>query len=349
MSWSFPIGRLLGSEVRIHATFFLLLLWVGASAWGIGGAGAALSNILFVMALFACVVAHEFGHALMARRFGIRTPDITLLPIGGLARLERMPDRPFQEIAVALAGPLVNVVIAAALWLAGFGPSTSLALETSAGAFASALLSVNILLVLFNMIPAFPMDGGRVLRGVLAIFLPRLRATLFAVRIGQAFALAFAAYALWSGNFLLGLVALFVFLAGNAELGQMKSRAALSDLSVGDAMLRDFTHLSPDAPVSAAAELVRSSDQSIFPVVGRDGKLAGFVEADAILEADGGGRIADVMEADVMSLPMSRPAGHLLDVLGERHAIGVTGPSGRLVGYVTQGSAARLLRRRAAR
>ncbi|RME18788.1 MAG: site-2 protease family protein, partial [Alphaproteobacteria bacterium] len=111
MNWSFPIGHLFGSEIRVHVTFFLLIAWIALAGWSEGGAAAALVNVLYVLVLFACVVAHEFGHALTARRFGIRTPDVTLLPIGGVARLERMPERPGQEVLVALAGPAVNVVI----------------------------------------------------------------------------------------------------------------------------------------------------------------------------------------------------------------------------------------------
>ena len=111
MSWSFPIGHLFGSELRVHATFFLLLAWISAAVWIESGPAAAAVSLVYVLALFACVVAHEFGHALTARRYGIRTPDVTLLPIGGVARLERMPEKPGQEILVALAGPAVNVAI----------------------------------------------------------------------------------------------------------------------------------------------------------------------------------------------------------------------------------------------
>ncbi|MCE0504948.1 site-2 protease family protein [Roseivivax sp. GX 12232] len=347
MAWSFRIGRLLGSELRVHATFFLLLLWIGVSAWGSGGPAAAALNITFILLLFACVLAHEFGHALMARRYGIRTPDITLLPIGGLARLERMPERPGQEIAVALAGPAVNVGIALVLWLAGFGPMTQATdLGGTLAGLMGGLLSVNILLVIFNMIPAFPMDGGRVLRGVLAIFLPRLRATRYAVRLGQGLAVLFAAYALWTGSFLLGLVALFVFFAGNAELTEMRARSRFDHLSVGDAMIGEFTHLSPEAPAGPAAELARSSPQDIFPVIGPDGRLGGFATPDALLRAPAAARVSEVMSPEAPSLPMSRPAVQLITLLDQYPAVGVTGPSGRLLGYVTRESAARLFRQR---
>ncbi|QFS83318.1 Putative zinc metalloprotease Rip3 [Roseivivax sp. THAF40] len=354
MTWSFPIGRVLGSEVRIHGTFFFLLAWIAITAFNTGGLTGAVLNLVFILALFACVVAHEFGHALMAKRFGIRTPDITLLPIGGLARLERMPDRPGQEIAVALAGPLVNVVIAGLLFIAGVRPGFAVLGDASgAGAILGGLLSVNVLLVLFNMIPAFPMDGGRVLRGALSIFLPRLRATKVAVRVGQAFAVLFAAYGFWTGSFMLPLIAVFIFFAGNAELGEMSARAKVADLSVGDAMISDFTHLSPEAPLAAAAELSESGDQDIFPVIGSDGRLQGFVTRDALHEKRPQGehplRVRDLIETEPPSLPQSRGADALFDVLSEAPAIGVTGPSGRFVGYVTQAQAVALLRRRRGR
>ena len=167
MSWSFPIGRLFGSEIRVHVTFLLLLAWIGIAHYQQGGTQAAIQGIAFILALFACVIAHEFGHALTARRYGIRTPDITLLPIGGLARLERMPEKPSQEILVALAGPAVNVVIAAVLILfmnSRFDMEALQRLDNPGLSFIVRLASVNIFLVLFNLIPAFPMDGGRVLR-----------------------------------------------------------------------------------------------------------------------------------------------------------------------------------------
>ncbi len=354
MTWSFPIGRMLGSEVRVHGTFLFLLAWIAVTAYSTGGAVGAILNVAFILALFACVVAHEFGHALMARRFGIRTPDITLLPIGGLARLERMPDRPGQEIAVALAGPLVNVVIAGMLFIAGVRPGFAVLGDASGlDAILGGLLSVNVLLVLFNMIPAFPMDGGRVLRGALSIFLPRLKATKVAVRTGQVFAVLFAAYGVWTGSFMLPLIAVFIFFAGNAELGEMAARARVADLSVGDAMQADFTYLSPEAPVAAAAEMSDSSDQDIFPVIGTDGRLRGFVTREALHAAprqgDPAPRVRDLIDHAPKTLPQSRGADALFDLLSEAPAIGVTGPTGRLVGYVTRAQAMALLSRRRGR
>lgn len=227
MTWTFPLGRLFGSDVRVHATFFLLLAWIAAGAWIVGGPAAAAGNLLFVLALFACVLAHEFGHALMARRFGIATPDITLLPIGGLARLERMPDKPRQEIAVALAGPAVNVVIWAVLTLI-LGAKTEisglLALQDPAQGFLGRLAAINLFLVIFNMIPAFPMDGGRVLRAVLALAMPRVAATRIAATAGQVLAFLFGFLGLTIGNPILVLIAIFVFLAAAAESGDVALR-----------------------------------------------------------------------------------------------------------------------------
>jgi Zn-dependent protease len=189
MKWSWKVGQLAGIDLRIHATFLLLLGWVLASYWLAGKSmEAMLAGVGFIVALFACVVLHEMGHAVAARKFGIQTRDITLLPIGGVARLERMPEEPKLELLVALAGPAVNVVIAVVLygWLAltqGWTPFSQL--SVAAGPFVERLLLVNISLVLFNLIPAFPMDGGRVLRALLASRMTYPKATQLAASVGQ--------------------------------------------------------------------------------------------------------------------------------------------------------------------
>ena len=206
MRWSIKIARIAGTEVRIHITFLLFLAWIGFSYYQVGGAAAAIPGVLFVLALFGCVLLHEFGHALAARAFGIPTPDITLLPIGGVARLQRMPDKPWQELIVAIAGPLVNVVIAFAL-LPFLGRPAGLEnieqMEHPGVGMLPKLASVNIMLVLFNLIPAFPMDGGRVLRSLLAMTLPYGRATQIAAWIGQALAFVFGFIGLFTNPMLI--------------------------------------------------------------------------------------------------------------------------------------------------
>src|SRR5215208_1533328 len=189
MKWQWKLGTLAGIDVFVHATFLLLIGWVGYSYWLEHGTLAKVAEgILFILALFLCVVLHEYGHALTARKYGIKTRDITLYPIGGVARLERMPEKPIEELWVALMGPAVNLVIAAVLFAylyisGGLVPMNELAVTS--GSFLARLMTVNISLVLFNLIPAFPMDGGRVLRALLAMRMEYVRATQIAANIGQ--------------------------------------------------------------------------------------------------------------------------------------------------------------------
>lgn len=220
MNGSWHLGKLAGIDVRIHWSFLLLPLWVYFSSLLAGsGLAVAIASVIFVLAIFGCVVLHELGHALAARKYGIATEDITLLPIGGLARLERMPRNPYQELAIAVAGPAVNVVIAAALFvglaLAGSAVSTSAVLQ-----FLTQLAWVNVGLVIFNLIPAFPMDGGRVLRSVLAMFLPYQNATQVAAGVGQIAAVGFGILGLFAGNPMLVLIAVFIFFAARGESSQ---------------------------------------------------------------------------------------------------------------------------------
>lgn len=213
MGWSLHLGRWLGIDVYLHFTFLLLLAFIGLGQGVVGRSlDAALGGVLFFGGLFFCVLLHEYGHALAARRYGIATRDITLLPIGGVARLERMPEKPSQEFVVALAGPAVNVVIAIGLFvglkLGGWWQPLS-SLSASSGNIFERLLVANVFLVLFNLLPAFPMDGGRVLRALLAMKLNYTRATRIAARIGQGMAVLFGFAGLF-GNPMLLLIALFV-------------------------------------------------------------------------------------------------------------------------------------------
>lgn len=221
-SWN--VGTIGGIRIRIHWSFLILPIWIYFSSILAGsGVVAALSSLLFVAAIFGCVVLHELGHAMAARQFGIPTRDITLFPIGGVAALERMPRDPRQELWIAVAGPLVNVAIALVLaaGLIGGGVGTSSAI----GGFFWQLTIANIALVVFNMLPAFPMDGGRVLRSVLAMFMDWMQATRIAVRVGNISAIGLGLLGIFSGNLMLVFIALFVYFAARAELMSVSSPA----------------------------------------------------------------------------------------------------------------------------
>ena len=345
MSWSFSIGHIFGSELRVHATFFLLLAWVGASAWMAEGPAAAAVNIAFVLCLFACVVLHEFGHALMARKYGIRTPDITLLPIGGMARLEKMPEKPSEEIAVALAGPAVNVVIWVLLTIA-IGVDTDMEalqqLEKPSHDFLARLAAVNLFLVVFNMIPAFPMDGGRVLRAALSFRMSRPKATTIAARGGQLIAFLFGFVGLTSGNLILVLIAIFIFMAAAAESSDVVTRDQAHNVPARDAMITTFESLTPDDSLEAAAQSLLRTTQAEFPVVDHSGSLAGVLTRAQIVDANAAQRMAskvsEVMTRNIPSVRLETPLETVLDDLGKPGipAVAVQDRRGHFLGYITR-------------
>jgi Zn-dependent protease/CBS domain-containing protein len=287
MRWSWKLGQIFGIGVYIHATFWLLILLVLYSSWAQGHTPArAAAGVLFVLAVFGCVVLHEFGHALTARRFGIRTKDITILPIGGLARLERMPDDPKQEIWVALAGPAVNVAIAAVLYL-GLGTIGGRLAWTefdwTGAKLLTDLLDVNIWLALFNLIPAFPMDGGRVLRAALATRMEYTRATEIAARTGQTIAFLFGLIGLFGNPFLM-FIALFVWLGAEQEAATVQMRSSITGIPVQRVMVTNFQTLAPDEPVGKAVEYFLAGSQQEFPVLSENAMI-GVVTRDDLVSA----------------------------------------------------------------
>jgi Zn-dependent protease/CBS domain-containing protein len=343
MGWSFPVGTVKGTVIKIHVTFLLLLLWIGAAHYAHGGRQEAVEGVLFIALLFLCVLLHEFGHIFAARRYGIQTPDVVLLPIGGVARLERIPEEPRQELVVALAGPAVNVVIAAVLWLllGGLVPAGSGDLANPGASLLGRLASANIYLALFNLIPAFPMDGGRVLRAFLAHRLGYGRGTQIAAGIGQAVAFALGLFGLMGGNPLLVFVALFVYLAAASEAHAAQMRQVSRGMIVSDAMVTRFESLSPQSRVEDAVECLIRTTQHEFPVVDGGGRLRGVLTRDemikALKERGPDAPVVDVMRSDIPVVQDRRSLDEALRVMQERRlpAVGVADAQGRLVGLVT--------------
>ncbi len=287
MKWSVKLGRLFGIDVYMHLTFLLLLAWVGASYYLPNrDLAEAAAGILFIVVLFAIVVLHELGHALTARRFGIRTRDITLLPIGGVARLERMPEDPRQELLVAVAGPAVNVLLAgviALFMLAVAGPNPLGEVRPVGGSFLGSLLWINVGLALFNMIPAFPMDGGRVLRALLAMRMDYVKATRVAASVGQALAFGFGFFGLFT-NPLLVLIALFVWLGAAGEASMVEMKSSLAGIPVSRGMITDFRTLDSGDRLRQAVDHVLAGFQHDFPVLD-DGVLVGVLTRDDLVKA----------------------------------------------------------------
>ncbi|MCX6058840.1 MAG: site-2 protease family protein [Chloroflexi bacterium] len=287
MKWQWKLGNFAGIDVYVHATFLLLIGWVGYSHWLENQLWSeVLSGILFIIALFACVVLHEYGHALTARKYGIKTRDITLYPIGGVARLERMPEKPVEELWVALMGPAVNVLIAAALFTYLYLTRSLVPLSEltiASGSFLERLMTVNISLVLFNLIPAFPMDGGRVLRAFLAMRMDYVRATQIAATIGQGMALLFGLVGLF-GNASLLFIAFFIWIGASQEAGMTQMKSAISGIPVGRAMLTDYKSLSPRDTLARMSQLILSGSQHDFPVIDNE-RVVGIVTRDDFIMA----------------------------------------------------------------
>ena len=343
MRWSLNIGTIAGTAVRVHITFLLFLVWIFAADYASGGPDEAWTGLLFMVLLFGCVLAHEFGHIFTARAFGVATPDVTLLPIGGVARLERIPEEPRQEFLIAIAGPAVNVVI-------GLGLVALAGAHLDAGALVNVdnahismidrLAIVNLFLAVFNMIPAFPMDGGRVLRALLASRLGHTRATEVAAAVGQvvAFLLGFVGL-FW--NPMLIFIAVFVYLAASAEAHMVAMRDMAHGIPVTNAMMTQFARLTPQAHVDEAVQTLLRTSQSEFPVVdGADKPVGLLARADVIRALKQRGpdaRVADVMSTTVPTVGHRRCLDEAFRLLQEKSApaVAVVDPAGRLVGLVT--------------
>jgi len=325
MKWSWKLGEVAGIGVHIHATFLLLIAWVALVHWiEKRSLALGLEGVGFILALFACVLLHELAHALTAKRYGIKTRDITLLPIGGMAQLERTPDDPKQEGWVTLAGSAVNVVIALALfaWLQSTGGLEPLnTLSVTGGSFLMRLMTVNVFLVIFNMLPAFPMDGGRVLRALLAMRMEYTRATQIAAHLGQGLALLFGFIGLLTNPFLV-FIALFVWIGAAQEASMVQIRSALEGI-----------------PVARAVDLILTGSQQDFPVV-EDGSVVGVLtRGDLMIALAQQGQeipVVDVMRREFQTVDSSEMLETAFARLQtcECHSVPVV-HRGQLVGLIT--------------
>ncbi len=343
---AFRIGTVFGIPIRIHFTFVLLLLWFGA---GSSNAGRGfLDGVVGILLVFACVVLHELGHAAMGRHLGVQTREIVLYPIGGVARLDRIPAG-MPEFWIALAGPAVNFILGSTLllYLLGTGEvpvANGLWIEFPGAPVVGRFVMINFILFAFNLfIPAFPMDGGRALRGGLCVFLGQARATRIATRIGQGIALLMAVLAVLPPFNPVGLlIAFFVFVGAGQEAAFERSRSAVAGLTARNAMITRYETIAPQESLGRAAELLLSGHQQDFPVVDAWGRVAGLLSRGALLAAlaSPGGReraVLEVMDREppVVSVDMpletvlrhlqSRPLQPVLVLSQESGANGLVG------------------------
>lgn len=346
MSWSLNIGTVAGTAVRVHLTFLLFLAWIFAASYAQGGA-AAWDSVAFMVLLFLCVLLHEFGHIFAARAFGVTTPYVTLLPIGGVAQLDRIPEEPGQEFLIAIAGPLVNVAIALLLVLVA-GAHPHAAIDNTQIPMLDRLAAVNLFIAVFNMIPAFPMDGGRVLRAALASRLGYVRATGIAAAIGQFVAFALGFFGLLFNPILI-FIAIFVYLAASSEAHMVALRAVSRGVPVSHAMVTQFATLAPDAHVDEAVQTLLSTSQGEFPVIDVTGKPVGLLGRGDIIKAlktlGPDARVGDAMQAELPTIGHRHSLEEAFKLLQEAEAaaVGIIDGAGRLVGLVTAETIAELV------
>jgi len=355
MKWSFKLVEVAGIKIQVHSTFLIIVAWFALAYWQLEGTLiGVLEGVSFILVLFFCVVLHELGHALTARRFGIKTRSITLLPIGGIAAIEKVPDDPREEILIALAGPAVSLGIALALWILLIVSGSLVSVEemgVAGGPFLQRLMIVNLILAIFNLVPAFPMDGGRVFRAFLSLRMEAATATRVAAGIGQFIAVLFAVLGLMYNPFLF-LIAVFIWFGATTEVQAATIKQALSGVSAAQAMVTAFHVLEPGDTLAKAIELTLTGSQKDFPVVEGDKVVGVLAQADLLRGLQQGGdqlTVATVMQGEVVNV---HPAAHMEQVLGlmqgHPHGLATVLESGQLIGIINFDNIFELLRIQAA-
>ena len=346
--WSVTIGRLGGTVVRIHLTFALLLLWIGVVGWRGGGMASAWLDIIFIVLLFACVLLHEFGHVLAARAFGIATSDITLYPIGGLARIQSSFDNPRQELVIASAGPAVSFALAALLALLAGGPPSAATLDAAVDwrTMAGLLAAANFALAAFNLLPAFPMDGGRIFRALMAWWLGRSTGTRIAVWIGRIAGVLFIGYGLIQGQIFLALIGVFVLFSASAEAGAVDLEDVLSEAPASAVMATELATLADTATLEEGVAALLRTEQHLFPVLDQSARPVGLLARDAIIAAaryDKQMPLTRLIDRPPAVIPADTPAAASLTLLEEGEAaVLVVTAGGSFAGMITMDNLAEL-------
>lgn len=356
MRWSWRVARVADIDIKVHVTF-LLILGLGALAWsGVHGLAGAAFGALMMALLFTSVTLHELGHSVVAQRFGVPVREIVLLPIGGVAMMAGRPKKPAHELLIALAGPAVNVVLAIALAFvmllfygpAGFGAVGSIDVESMAPSLHTLLawlLTGNVMLAVFNMVPAFPLDGGRVLRATLALSMPSTRATEIAARVGQVFAIAMGMYGLLVGNLVLMAIAAFIYFGAGRENQGERIRELLERVPSGRVARRPSAWLSPSDPIAYATEVAFYSGQVEVPVV-QAGRLVGVVDASrpppSALAWGPGAYVAQVMDRRIVSIDGRQSLGEVERLMAQGARAVAVYDGDTLMGLLTQQDLARV-------
>ena len=341
MKGSLRLGRVFGIPISLHLTFILFVALLGMVYAFQGGLKAALSGVSFMLALFLSVTLHELGHSLVARRFGVKVRGIVLLPIGGVSEIEEMPEQPNREFLIALAGPATSVVLGLLLGSASlmlYGRAATFQTTVTGGLFIPNLARVNLLLALFNLLPGFPMDGGRIFRAVLANALPYDRATAIAASVGRIFAIGLGLVGLFT-NIWLVFIAVFIYFGAGSEANRVRIKTALHDVPVSRVMATAFQTLSPDDRVSRAVEHAYHGFQEDFPVVVEDKVVGVLMKPDilsALHEYGPGALVGRVMRTEFTTVNADQT---LEQVYAAMQTCGCTSlpvlDSGRIVGLVT--------------
>lgn len=314
MKANLSLGSISGIKIKVHWTFFFLIIWIAFDELKRGGTTeSVLFNIAFILAVFLCVVLHELGHALTAKRFGVRTRKITLLPIGGMAILDKIPESPKQELLITIAGPLVNVIIAILLYFIipvqeftdlNFGEAFNVLSKFTLQNFLFYLYIANVGLAVFNIIPAFPMDGGRILRALLAMKMNRVKATQIAASTGQFIAVIFLLVGLLYNPFLI-FIALFVFLGAYGENQIVQQLSLLKGHNVEEAMLTDITTFNPEDSIAIVVKKIISGTENNFVVIENQSVIGLLYHEDIINNSNKNIKVKDIMNTNYKAVKSS--------------------------------------------